>query len=166
MLRSGLARWDHPSDDSHMGVIMLVALLGGLLFGAYLFWRMSQPSATVGVQVIGVTTEARPPNRALSGATPIQNVAQPAAPAAEAQPTSAPPAAPTAAPATDKAHIAHTDGTGVVLRASPRDADRTPRGFMDGTDVTVLERQGAEWVRVRGPNGQEGWIPTRYLEAG
>jgi SH3-like domain-containing protein len=114
-----------------------------------------------------VTTEARPPTRALSGAAaPLQNVAQPAAPEADAQPTSAPAAAPTTAPATDKARVAHTDGTGVVLRASPQDADRTPRGFMDGTDVTVLERQGSDWARVRGPNGQEGWIPARFLEAG
>ena len=70
----------------------------------------------------------------------------------------------TATPSAPVAHVAHTDGVGVVLRASPRDKDLTPRGFMDGTEVTVLERQGADWVRVRGPNNQEGWIPARYLD--
>jgi hypothetical protein len=66
-------------------------------------------------------------------------------------------------PAGDVAHVAHTDGAGVVLRASPRDQDWTPRGFMDGAAVTILERQGNDWARVRGANGQEGWVPTRYL---
>jgi len=167
MMRSGLARWDESSHDSHMGVVMLVALLGGLLFGGFMFWHMSQPSTNPGVQVLAVTTELHPPTRALSGAAaPIQSVAEPTVLPAEAQPARPPAAAPTAAPATDKAHVAHTDGTGVVLRTSPTDGDRTPRGFMDGTDVAVLERQGSDWARVRGPNGQEGWIPTRYLEAG
>jgi uncharacterized protein YgiM (DUF1202 family) len=59
--------------------------------------------------------------------------------------------------------VANTDGQGVVLRASPRDDDRTPRGFMDGDAVTVLERSGSDWAHVRGDNGQEGWIPSKYL---
>src|SRR4051812_22314670 len=106
MMRSGLGRWDRPSDDSHMGVIMLLTLLGGLLFGGVLFWRMSQSASTTSFDVMGVTTEARPPTRALSGAAaPIQNVAAPTALPAQAQPPSAPAADPTAAPATDKAHI-------------------------------------------------------------
>jgi hypothetical protein len=61
------------------------------------------------------------------------------------------------------AHVANTDGQGVVLRGSPREDDRTPRGFMEGDAVTVLERSGSDWARVRGDNGQEGWAPTRYL---
>jgi hypothetical protein len=61
------------------------------------------------------------------------------------------------------AHVSNTDGQGVVLRGSPREDDRTPRGFMDGDAVTVLERSGSDWARVRGDNGQEGWVPTRYL---
>jgi hypothetical protein len=58
--------------------------------------------------------------------------------------------------------VVKTDGQGVVLRASPRD-DRTPRGFMDTTWVTMLEQRGPDWARVRGDNGQEGWVPARYL---
>ena len=64
---------------------------------------------------------------------------------------------------TELAHVANTGGQGVVLRASPREDDRTPRGFMDGDVVTVLERTGSDWVRVRGDNGQEGWVPAKYL---
>ena len=59
--------------------------------------------------------------------------------------------------------MTNTSGQGVVLRASPREDDRTPRGFMDGDVVTVLERTGSDWVRVRGDNGQEGWVPAKYL---
>ena len=56
-----------------------------------------------------------------------------------------------------------TDGTGLVLRASPRMDDWTPRGFLEHARVTVEETAGPEWVRVRGDNGLEGWVPTRYL---
>jgi hypothetical protein len=60
-------------------------------------------------------------------------------------------------------HVANTDGEGVVLRVSPRLADRTPRGLVDGARVTILERNGTEWARVRGDNGETGWVPTQYL---
>jgi hypothetical protein len=63
----------------------------------------------------------------------------------------------------EAAIVTGTDGVGVVLRASPRDRDWTPRGFMDGTPVRILERSGSDWARVRGANGQEGWVPSRYL---
>jgi SH3-like domain-containing protein len=62
-----------------------------------------------------------------------------------------------------RASIANTDGAGVVLRNSPNDADRTRSGLMDGAAVTVLERSGNEWVRVRADNGLTGWISLRYL---
>ena len=63
----------------------------------------------------------------------------------------------------ERVRVVNTDGQGVVLRASPRDDDKTPRGFMDGTWVTMLEQHGADWARVRGDNGQEGWVPAHYL---
>ena len=84
--------------------------------------------------------------------------------AVEAKPEAQPTVQPTATVQTGIAHVAHTDGVGVVLRSSPKDSDRMPRGFMDGAEVTVLERQGTDWVRVRGPNNQEGWIPAKYLD--
>ena len=67
------------------------------------------------------------------------------------------------AAANSRAQVAHTGGSGVVLRSAPRDGERTPRGFMDGTAVTVVQRDGSDWALVRGDNGQEGWIPTQYL---
>ena len=50
-----------------------------------------------------------------------------------------------------------------MLRASPRADDRTPRGLMEGSWVTLLERRGSDWARVRSDDGQEGWVPARYL---
>lgn len=32
-----------------------------------------------------------------------------------------------------------------------------------GWEVAVLERS-SDWARVRGPNGQEGWVPAPYLK--
>ena len=163
---TGLARWDRPSDDSHMGLIMLLALLGGLIFGAYVFRQTSSLASTPPVEVMGLTTQSRHPTRALSGAAaPLQSrTAAEASATPAAQLTAAP--QPTAVPASawHEAEVTHTDGTGVVLRASPNEKDWTPRGFMDGTIVTVLERQGSDWARVRGPNDLEGWVPARYLE--
>lgn len=59
--------------------------------------------------------------------------------------------------------VANTEGVGVVLRSEPRDNARVPRGLLEGTRVTVLERAGDTWVRVRAENGQEGWVPATYL---
>jgi SH3-like domain-containing protein len=63
----------------------------------------------------------------------------------------------------ERLRVANTGGSGVALRASPRDEDRLPRGLVDGTQVGVLERSGTDWVRVRADNGAEGWVPARYL---
>jgi SH3-like domain-containing protein len=63
----------------------------------------------------------------------------------------------------ERLRVVNTDGVGVVLRNSPRDADKTTRGLMDGANVSVLERNGNEWVHVHADNGQDGWIPTRYV---
>lgn len=147
-----------------MGVVMLVALLGGLMVGGLVAWHIGvrSPLRVPGIDVMGARSETRPPSRALAGAVsgpPPAVVAAPTSPPApqsQAQPTRQ-------ATPSDHASVAKTDGVGVVLRASPRDDDWTPRGFMDGDAVTILERQGDDWARIRGPNNQEGWVPTRYL---
>lgn len=72
-------------------------------------------------------------------------------------------ASPGLAPTGERMRVANTDGVGVVLRNSPRDADRSTRGLMDGTNVSILERNASDWLRVRADNGQEGWIPARYV---
>jgi uncharacterized protein YgiM (DUF1202 family) len=59
--------------------------------------------------------------------------------------------------------VANTDGVGVVLHTAPRQDARVPRGLLEGARVTVLERSDDEWAHVRADNGQEGWVPLKYL---
>jgi Bacterial SH3 domain len=174
-MRAGTSPWERSSshwersegDDAHIGLVILVVLLGALIFGGFVYWRTNvglQPPNIDALTGRSDPVVQRPGSGYQSGSqSPAQ--AQPEQ-AQQANPAEAAPAVvqATATPAAAVAHVAHTDGVGVVLRASPRDKDWTPRGFMDGTEVRVLERQGADWVRVRGPNNQEGWIPARYLD--
>lgn len=137
----------------------MLVLLGGLFGGGYAAWNFTFGLPTPHLP----TSEAQIAVRPLSGAQP--GAPTPLSTVGAQQPTPEPPQ-PTATPLPEdkpEAVVTGTDGTGVVLRASPRDNDWTPRGFMDGAQVEVLERQGPEWARVRGPNGQEGWVPARYL---
>jgi len=89
--------------------------------------------------------------------------------AVDGEPSTAPiqVAAATATPSAgqNRATIANTDGSGVVLRNSPNDADRSKAGLMEGTRVTVLEASGSDWLHVRADSGQAGWVPSRYVKA-
>jgi hypothetical protein len=175
----------HPAwrraDDGHETrdrAAILAVLAGGILAGLIVAWNL-----TAGPSISGQFDPTRlqgseQASRKLSGYQPCAAGASACAPdklvnsAAEPPRDAAPVAqgpvrpelAPQDAPARDSATVAGTDGTGVVLRASPRDDDWTPRGFMDGAQVTVLERVDADWARVRGENGQEGWVPARYIK--
>jgi Bacterial SH3 domain len=172
-MRGDASRWDRSEGlDDHVGAVVLLVLVAGLLFGGFVFWRTSLPVQAPKVDVLGAQAESRPASRPGSGypAALAPQPAQAQGPAAvadqpavaEAQPTAQ--AAPAATPApTGVAHVAHTDGVGVVLRSAPKDDAWTPRGFMDGAEVTVLERQGQDWAHIRGANGQEGWVPAKYL---
>lgn len=62
-----------------------------------------------------------------------------------------------------RARVANTDNLGVVLRTAPKVEARVPRGLLEGAAVTVLDRADAEWAHVRADNGQQGWVPIRYL---
>jgi hypothetical protein len=166
-----LRRRDESDASERAGLAIVVVLVGGLIAGVVFSARLlGQPSDAPQVNFISALTAPRSPERAQSG---FPAVARPAAaaeaapPVLQPHPTAAPTAVPAPAaapPAAGRAVVARTDGEGVVLRASPRDDDWTPRGFMDGASVSVLERQGSEWVKVRGDNGSEGWIPSKYLD--
>jgi hypothetical protein len=135
-------------------------LMAGLLVGAVLATRFGffSPGAGSTPGALGVGAAGQPtrvqvgyqPTTAPSGSN--------AAPAVSAQST-----ATATSEAEERMRIVNTGGQGVVLRDSPLEDDQTPRGFMDGTWVTMLEQHGPDWARVRGDNGQEGWVPSRYL---
>ncbi len=168
------------ADDGHETrdrVAILAVLGGGILAGLIVAWNLSAgPPMSVQFDLTRLQGSEQAA-RKLSGhlpCAPDTGRCTPDNPAntAEVPPRDAAPVveapvhqdvAPQAAPASDTATVAGTEGTGVVLRASPHDADWTPRGFMDGAQVTVLERLDGDWVRVRGDNGQEGWLPARYI---
>jgi hypothetical protein len=137
---------------------MILAALIGLTSAWAIGNRLGPGSSlpTSGIEVLGITDTRPQPQRSLSGAQPGQ-----ATPTAAPAPQAAPPL-PSATPATNRLTIVKTDGQGVVLRNSPRMDDRTPRGVFEGSQVTVVERSGADWVKVRSAQGEEGWIPTQY----
>jgi hypothetical protein len=166
-----LSHWDRSTGDEHIGLVMLIVLAGAIIFGVFFFLRMGGAFLRVpNVDVLGARSEvvSQRPGSGFQPGSQAQPQQQQAPAAVQAQPEAKPHAQPTVQPTatvqTGTARVAHTDGAGVVLRASPKDNDWTPRGFMDGAEVTILERQGTDWVRVRGSNNQEGWIPAKYLD--
>ena len=168
------------ADEGHETrdrVAILAVLMGGILAGLIVAWNLSAGPPVSGQFDLTRLQGSEQAARKLSGHQPCAPGASACSPDQQAnsavnQPRDAAPVvaasvrpeiAPQDAPASETATVTGTDGTGVVLRASPRDDDWTPRGFMDGAQVTVLERSDPDWVRVRGDNGQEGWIPARYI---
>ena len=156
------------SDGSErLGLAMAMVLLGGLLTAAIVGVRLADGTSNAArldpLALIGAPRQAE---RVQSGfraeVGPADEPAVAAPPAIAPAPTIAPTAMPPPVE-TGRATVAHTDGQGVVLRASPRANDLTPRGFMDGAKVTIVRREGLDWVLVRGDNGLEGWIPAQYL---
>ena len=90
-------------------------------------------------------------------------------PTSAAIPTIAPPptAAATATPEKPKLMaVANTDGIGVYLRRTPKLDDRL-RPWVEGTRFEALgspvDGDGVKWLKVRGPDGVEGFIPTQFL---
>jgi hypothetical protein len=167
-------------DGSGAGLAIVIVLIGGLMAGALISTRFGGPPAAEAprIDVLGVLSPPRPervqsgfqtnsrpstdPAAEAPGSLSASTAGAAAAAGAPAVPTAVPTAVPSPTAAPGRATIANTDGVGVVLRSSPVDTAWTPRGFMDGTSITILERQGSDWLRVRGDNGQEGWIPAKY----
>ena len=107
---------------------------------------------------------------------PVPSVVPIGAPTTVTPPAVAPttvPRTPTAA-ASRRVAVANTGGAGVALRRSPRWADRTGQAWRDGTVLAVLQDGisgdngsggTALWLRVRGPDGAEGYVPAQYTVA-
>src|SRR6266851_4842959 len=167
----------HDGQERRDRAAILVVLAGGILAGLIVAWYLTAGPSISGQFDLTRLQGSDQAARKLSGHQPCASganactadtpasstVDQPADAARVVEASVRPDIPPQDAPASDTATVTGTDGTGVVLRASPRDDDWTPRGFMDGAQVTVLERLDADWVRIRGDNGQEGWVPARYI---
>jgi hypothetical protein len=94
-------------------------------------------------------------------AIPAQVNAGPPAPAADEQ------TAVVDAPV-ERVKVANTGGVGAILRADPP-VGRQVTGLRDGTLLQVLEHRqfddGTEWLRVKTPDGTEGWVFSRLVAA-
>lgn len=104
---------------------------------------------------------------------PVVAAAAPPAPAGPSAPVaaaavpsaSAAPSAPAAGVLAVGGHakVVNTDGQGVVLYAAPRPSGRQPAGLLEGTVVTVLELQDADWAQVQSASKQTGWVHASFL---
>jgi hypothetical protein len=102
---------------------------------------------------------AQPPSATPSAAT---------TPPAGAPPPVAPPqtpAPPTPGPQTS-ARVGNTGGDGVYLRHTPRKSD-TWIAWRDNTPLVLTGAtatgDGLEWVQVRDPNNNVGWVPAQFV---
>jgi hypothetical protein len=143
-----------PTDRIALGSVLLGGLLvlGVLLAQALL--SSSEPPTLARMVGDGASHAPRVASGYVGATAPVATVE----PTAVSSPTQVPTAA-----ANTRRQVTGTDGQGVVLRASPGADDKTPRGFMDGYWVTVLDSSVVDWALVQGDNGQQGWVPTRYL---
>jgi hypothetical protein len=93
-------------------------------------------------------------------ALPPEANAGPPAPAAEGETA--------AVAAVERVKVANTGGAGAILRADPPKG-RQVAGLRDGTPLQVLEHRqvddGAEWLKVKTPDGVEGWVFSRLVVA-
>lgn len=70
--------------------------------------------------------------------------------------------------AREKVKVANTGGVGAVLRAAPQTGQRVA-SLRDGQSLEIMERQNVgedEWLKVRTPEGAEGWIYGRLVAPG
>lgn len=145
-------------------VLVLVILLFGVVTAVETLNSPPQEAAPTAVRPT-VTPRPRPTSPRPS------ETAQPAVAAPTARPASPPeatPRAPTATPAAQQSvmKVGNTDRQGVFIRRTPNLNDKI-RPWMDGTPMTVLgppqAADGVNWLKVRAPDGVEGYIPSQYL---
>jgi len=69
-------------------------------------------------------------------------------------------------PVVEQVKVANTGGIGAILRADPPKG-RQVGALRDGTLLQVLEHRqvddGTEWLRVKTPDGAEGWVFARLV---
>jgi hypothetical protein len=140
-------------------VLMVAVGLGGLLGG----YRVITGRDLVSLSDFGVGRS--------SVKTTVLPTRQPEAPTAAPTPVvlQTPVAATTATPSPDQSQtmvVANTDGTGVFLRKTPHMDDKL-RAWVEGTKMIVtgaaIQSDGQQWLKVRAPDGSEGYIPQQFL---
>ena len=158
-----------------LGIVALLVIGIGALVLSGQFIQVSIPRSLAHI------VEPTLPSRPVDGAVPVTKLsaaalavspidiaavslpATDAASTAESAPSEATVTSDRALAAGGRAHVANTDGQGVVLYAAPRPSARQPAGLLEGTPVTVLEMSGSEWARVQTSSRQAGWVHAEFL---
>ncbi len=138
-------------------LMMAVASVGFL--GGY---RLITGESLVSPERLGLLARADPLPRPSPSAAPV--------PQPTARPAPEPiPVPPTATPLPERPQImvvGNTDGLGVYVRRTPNMADRL-RAWPDRTRMEITGQtvgsDGRRWMKVRTPDGAEGYVPEQYL---
>ena len=154
--RSRTALWAYS-------IVSLLVFAGVAYAAGEMVMRLTAGAASAGATP---TSTAPPP-------LPTPQPAVPTAPPAAAPPPTQAAPPPTSNPAASapgrRYVVGNTGGDGVFLRRTTRRSDTT-RAFPDGTVFVGTGRaernDGLDWLEVRAPDGEVGWIPTQYLLPG
>ena len=160
------------SHSSWLAWLFLLLLLGGVLVVYEIAETAGASASRPGVitRLLARATPERPQlgfvapaavqrGAAAATAAPLPAAAEPTA----VEPTPQPTVAPTPTRPPDRFRVANTDGLGLVFHSAPQREARLQRSLAEGASVTVLERVGTGWARVRADDGQEGWVGANYL---
>jgi hypothetical protein len=151
-----------PGADLPIARIVIVLLLL-LPIGV---WMIASNMAKAGPSDAAVQLANFNPRQVLSDNTPhfLPKPVEAMPPETGAGPAPQPAAEPPEA-AGESVKVANTGRVGAILRAEPRTGRRVAN-LRDGTVLVVLERYDfgdGEWLRVRTPEGAEGWIFGRLV---
>lgn len=146
--------------------LVAVCLLGVPLVVISAVPRLYELAGSSSASVVAAVTPT--PRFRLSDATPTSQRSRFAALEEKPPPTLAPPAVTAAAVATprptstgERIVIGNTGGIGAVLRSEPVTGQRLA-SLPESKVLEVLERRtipgSGDWVHVRTPEGQEGWV--------
>lgn len=138
-----------------MMAVALVGVLGG--------FRLITGRDLIGLSDFGV---GRVSATTAAGSTPTPAASPVSAPTSVPTPTVA---APTPTPVPSEGRfmvVANTGGQGVYVRRTPRINDRV-RAWVEGSRMQVagdpVDGDGTRWLKVKAPDGTEGYIPQQYL---
>ncbi len=141
-------------------VLMVAVAMGGMLGG----YRLITGRSLIGLTDFGIggahaSVEVLPTATLAASAAP--------SPTALVASTPVPEATATPSPANSRLMVVgNTDGQGVFLRKTPQMSDKL-RAWVDGTKMQVtgegVEADGVRWLKVKAPDGTEGYIPQQFL---
>jgi len=140
-------------------LMMMAVAIGGTLVG----YRLVFGRDLVSLSEFGLASQ---PSSSITFAGQRGTAVPTLAPTAVPSPTLLPP---TSTPVSDLPQamvVGNTGGEGVFVRATPHLNDKL-RAWRDGSRMEIIgkpvDSDGLKWIKVRAPDGAEGYIPESYL---